>query len=113
MEDVGLGRRALGMMQVLAGAYANGESPEGTARGIVDRRTAIDALMQLFAVIDEPLQDGRIPENRGLHGMSMLMLVREYVLALPEPPGDEPLLRQDLQELVDALATARKDTGLS
>jgi hypothetical protein len=75
--------RALGMMQALAGAYARGETPWGPDREIVTRETAVNAVMDLFATLDASLQTGEpIPEERLLHAMSMLMLVREYVLPL-------------------------------
>lgn len=105
--------RALGMMQHLAGAFANGEHPTGPERGIVDRDAALDAVMQLFAAIDEPLQAGTLDLNRGLHAMSMLMMVREYIAPLPDPPGDEALFHQDLTKLVGALRTAREQDGPS
>jgi hypothetical protein len=105
--------RALGMMQMLASAYAAGETPWGPNRGIVDRATAVDAIMDLFAALDEPLQTGEpMPQDRLLHSMSMLMLVREYVLPLPSPEGEEELLRADLTDVRDALRKARDEFDL-
>jgi hypothetical protein len=95
--------RAFGMMQALAEAYADGAVPDGPQRGIVGRRSAMDAVMQLFAVIDEEVEAERIPEESALHAMAMLMLVREYVLPLPDPPGDEQVLRDDLAALTQML----------
>ncbi len=100
------------MMQMLASEYTQGVLPEGPARGIIDRRTAMDAVMRLFAVIDQPLQEGLISEAHGLHGMSMLMVVREYVASLPDPPGEEQLLRSDLEQLKQGIAEGLDATDL-
>ena len=91
------------MMQALAEAYADGGVPDGPQRGIVGRRNAMDAVMQLFALIDEEIEAERMPEESILHAMAMLMLLREYVLPLPDPPGDEELLREDLTTLTQML----------
>ena len=101
LEEISV--RALGMMQALAEAYADGGVPDGPQRGIVGRRTAMDAVMQLFAVIDEEIEAERMPEESALHAMAMLMLLREYVLPLPDPPGDEQLLSEDLSTLAQML----------
>lgn len=98
--------RALEMMQSLAAAYAEGDVPEGPQRGIVGRRTAMDAVMQIFAVLHEQLQDEHISDEVGLHAMSMLMLIREYLLSLPDPPGDGAQLREDLKSLTQMLDDA-------
>ena len=95
--------RALNMMQALAEAYADGAVPDGPQRGLVGRRSAMDAVMQLFALIDEEIEAERMPEESILHAMAMLMVIREYVLPLPDPPGDEELLREDLTTLVQML----------
>lgn len=63
--------------------------------------------MQVFAVVDERLQEGSFRQDRGLHAMSMLMVIREYIESLPDPEGDERLLRDDLVTLTDALKDAR------
>ncbi len=101
-----ISERALELMQALAAAYADGDVPEGPSRGIVGRRTAMDAVMQIYAVLEELLVDERIEDEVGLHAMSMLMLLREYVLALPDPPGDEERLRSDLTDLTRMLDQA-------
>jgi hypothetical protein len=101
-----ISERALELMQALAAAYAEGDVPEGPSRGIVGRRTAMDAVMQIYAILEEQLVGEQIPDDVGLHAMAMLMLIREYVLALPDPPGDEALLRSDLTELTRMLDEA-------
>ena len=101
-----ISERALELMQALAEAYADGDVPEGPSRGIVGRRTAMDAVMQVYAILEEQLADERVPDEVGLHGMAMLMLIREYVFPLPDPPGDEALLRSDLADLTRMLDEA-------
>jgi hypothetical protein len=91
-------------MRRLAPGDARGTPPAGEVHGIVDQTTAVKALAQLFAVVDEALQEGLLPQDRGEHAMLMLMLVREHLLSIPDPSGDERLFREDLQRLVDALA---------
>lgn len=98
--------RALEMMQALAAAYAEGEVPEGSEREIVGRRTAMDAVMQLVAVLDDALEEEGIPEEMGLHCMSMLMLIREHILSLPDPADGDELLREDLASLTQLLDEA-------
>ena len=101
-----ISERALELMQALAAAYADGDVPEGPSRGIVGRRTAMDAVMQIYAVLDELLDAERVEDEVGLHAMAMLMLIHEYVLPLPDPPGDEALLRSDLTDLTRMLDEA-------
>jgi hypothetical protein len=36
----------------------------------------------------------------------MLVVAREGICPIPDPPGDEALFRADLQEAVDALRTS-------
>jgi len=85
----------------------------GPERGIVGRDTAADAIMDLFAIIDESLQTGVTPgQTRLLHAMADLMVIREAIVALPSPEGDEELLRSDLERIRDALRDSRKRFGL-
>lgn len=101
-----IGERALELMQALAAAYADGDVPEGPNRGIVGRRTAMDATMQIYAILEEQLVSEQMEDDVGLHAMAMLMLIREYVLALPDPSGDETRLKQDLSDLTRMLDEA-------
>lgn len=106
-RDTGL--RALGMMQALAGSIAQGEPPPvGPDRRIVSKEVALDAVMGVFAATDDALQSGMIEEGRGLYVMEMLMLIREYIAPLPDPSGDEVLLREDLTCLAEAVSEARR-----
>lgn len=107
MADIeAISNRALEMMQALAAAYAEGDVPEGPSRGIVGRRTAMDAVMQLYAVLEEQLEDERVSDEVGLHAICMLLLLREYVFSLPDPPDDGAVLRDDLQSLTQMLDDA-------
>jgi hypothetical protein len=73
----------------------------------------VDAVMDLFAVLDEQIQTGeQMSQDRLLHSMAMLMLVREYIVPLPSPGEDEELLQSDLRELRDALRQARDQFDL-
>ena len=101
-----IAERALELMQALAAAYAEGDVPEGPNRGIVGRRTAMDAVMQLYAILEEQLVSEQISDEVGLHGVTMLMLLREYVLALPDPPGAKTDLSTDLADLTRMLDEA-------
>ncbi len=107
VEEISL--RAVSLMRALATAYADGEVPQGPDHGIVGRRTAMDAVMQLVAVLDEEVEAERVPEAIGLQGMAMLMLIREHLLPLPDPPGDEELLSSDLASLSEMLNEAWAD----
>jgi len=107
-----LNERALSMMQVLAGAYAQGETPWGPDRELVARETAADAVLDVFSTLDALRTDSPLPPNRIEHTIAMLMLIREYIVPLSSPAGDEDLLRQDLEQLVASLRKARRDFGL-
>jgi len=98
-----LAGRALAMMRWLAPGDAMGRPLTGDIHGIVDQSTAAKALSQLFAVVDESVRDGLLPQDRGEHAVLMLMVVREHLISIPDPPGDERLFREDLQRLVEAL----------
>jgi hypothetical protein len=83
-------------------------------RGVVELQDALDAVMQISAVIDEATQAGRIPLERGVHAAAMLMLIRDYIEPLPRGLAEEDgpdLVTPDLDELVAALRTAREATG--
>ena len=91
------------MMQALAEMYADGTVPEGPQRNVVSRRTAMDAVMQIFAIIDEEVEAHRMPEDSALDAVTMLMLVREYVFPLPDVGEEEAVLRDDMQTLTQML----------
>ena len=83
-------------------------------RGVVTQQDALDAVLQVGAVIDQATQAGQIPAGAGIHAAGMLMLVREYVQPLPpgaEANGPDPVT-PDLQELSAALRTVREGTGM-
>ena len=108
-------QRLYGMMQHLMDTYAHKQAPEKPGpRGIVELQDALDAVIQLAGVIDEAVQAGRIPAERGQHAAAMLMLVREYIQPLPrglDADGVTDNLIADLGEMVMALRDARQATG--
>jgi hypothetical protein len=54
-----------------------------------------------------------LPPNRIENTLAMLMLIREHVVPLPSPSGEEDLLLQDdLERLAADLRRARRDFGL-
>jgi len=113
-QEAPLELRLYGMMQALMGAYANREEPPSVpVRSAVKEQDALDAVMQLAAVIDEFTQAGAIPPGRGVHAGAMLMVVRDYIK--PLPPGlsadGRDQLTDDLHELVGVLRQAREDFG--
>jgi len=110
--DVGPGRRLYGMMQHLLTVAAHHELPEvAPARGIVTRDDALDAVLQVAAVIDEAAQAGHIPVERGMHGVSMLMLIREYIKPLPRVPGKNGMGDEVTPDLAELVALLRREGG--
>jgi len=111
----GADRRLYGMMQHLMAAYARQQAPERPdPRGVVELQDALDAVIQLAAVIDEATQADRIPAVRGQHAAAMLMLLREYIQPLPrglDADGVTDNLTTDLGAMVMALREARQATG--
>jgi hypothetical protein len=84
--DVGAERRLYGMMQHLMARMANQMPPEvPPERGVVTLQDALDAVMQVAAVIDEETQADRVPLERSVHAAAMLMVIRDYIQ--PLPPG--------------------------
>jgi hypothetical protein len=69
--------------------------------------------MDIFATLDALRHGVELPPNRIEHTLAMLMLIREYVVPLPSPSGEEDLLLQDdLEQLAADLRQARRDFGL-
>jgi hypothetical protein len=110
--------RLYGMMQNLLTHYAHKEVPDSANdRGVVDQQDALDAVLSLAAFLDANTQAGRISVNEAEHMASMLMVIREYIRPLPVglvegPDGETDGVTPDLQEMVDALRTARDQTGM-
>jgi hypothetical protein len=105
------------MMQYLMAAYAQqvtSEVPE--PRNVVQLQDALNAVLQLAAVIDEATQAGRIDRERGKHAATMLMVIRDYIQPLPRglaADGVTDNLTPDLEEIVAALRQARDDAGFT
>jgi hypothetical protein len=112
-DRMSLYERALKRMEALAAASAQGDTPWGPDRDLVSRETAADAVMDVFATLDALRQGVELPPDRIEHTLGMLMLIREYVVPLPSPSGEEDLLLQDdLEQLAADLRRARRDFGL-
>jgi hypothetical protein len=62
-------------------------------------------------VLDEATQAGRIPVDRGVHGVSMLMLIREYIQPLPPVPGKGGQGDEVTPDLADLVALLRRIGG--
>jgi hypothetical protein len=111
----GADRRLYSMMQHLMATYAQQQAPERPdPRGVVELQDALDAVIQLAAVIDEATQAGRMSADRGQHAAAMLMLVREFIQPLPrglDADGVTDNLTPDLGAMVMALREARLATG--
>ena len=114
--DVGAGRRLYGMMQDLVARAALRAPPEiPPARSVVALQDALDAVIQVAAMLDEETQAGRIPFERGVHAAAMLMLIRDYIQPLPrglDADAVTDLVTPDLKEQVAAIREARNETGL-
>lgn len=106
--------RVYGAMQTLMRYYANKQAPPSTqSRDVVELQDALEAVLQVAAVIDEFTQAGAIPQERGVHAGAMLMVVRDFLRPLPPGIGGDgrDRLTEDLQELVDVLRDVRQTSG--
>lgn len=106
---------ALGMMQMLMHIATEKRKPEAAPpRNVVELQDALDAVLQVAAVLDEGIESGRIPPARGCHGAAMLMVIRDFLY--PCPPGYDATghdgFTADLVEFVTALRGAREQTGV-
>lgn len=114
-EPVAADERLYATMQRLMVTYARRGVPESPApRDVVQRQDALDAVIQLAAVVDEAVQAGGVAADRGMHAAAMLMVLREFVLPLPpdwDTDGCTDNLTPDLAMMVMALREARQATG--
>ena len=110
-----LTKRLYATMRRLMVVYARRQASEIPGpRGVVKRQDALDAVIQLAAVVDEAVQAGAIPVDRGMHAAAMLMVLREFVQPLPpdwDGDGCTDYLKDDLAMMVTALREARQATG--
>jgi len=113
---IGAERRLHGMMHRLLAHMAQRVPPEVPPdRGVVSRQDALDAVMQVAAVIDEQTQAGGIPPGRGVHAAAMLMLIRDHLQPLPRgliTPSGPDMVTPDLQELTQELRRTRAASGM-
>jgi hypothetical protein len=80
----------------------------------VNRQDALDAVIQLAAVVDEAVQAAAIPVDHGIHAAAMLMVLREFVQPLPPDwDGDDgtDYLVDDLAMTVTALRRPGRPPG--
>jgi len=114
-EPVAADERLYATMQALMVVYAHRQTSESPGpRGVVNHQDALDAVIQLAAVVDEAVQAGAIPVDRGMHAAAMLMVIREFVQPLPpvwDGDGCTDYLNDDLATMVTALREARQATG--
>ena len=114
-EPVDADERLYATMQRLLVVYADRQTSEiPGSRGVVERQDALDAVIQVAAVVDEAVHTGGIPVDRGMHAAAMLMVLREFLQPLPPAwDGDRctDYLNGDLATMVGALREARQATG--
>lgn len=113
--DAGTQARLYGVMQLLMSRMAQRVANEVPPwRGVVTQQDALDAVLQVAAVIDLATRSGQIPAAAGTHAGAMLMLVRDYVQPLPRgtETGSRDPVTADLDEIAAALREARDATGL-
>jgi hypothetical protein len=100
-EPVAGDERLYAAMLRLLVAYADRQTSETPApRGVVERRDALDAVIQIGAEVDQAVQAGAIDVDRGMH-------------VPPDWVGDRctDYLEDDLAMMVTALRKARQATG--
>jgi hypothetical protein len=114
-EPVAAGERLYAMMRRLMVVYADRQTSEiPSHRGVVQRQDALDAVIQLAAVVDEAVHTGAVSVDRGMHAAAMLMVLREFIQPLPpdwDGDGCTDYLNDDLAMMVTALREARQATG--
>jgi hypothetical protein len=111
-QDVGPERRLFGMMQHLLFIAAQHQLPEAApSRGVVTQDDALDAVLQVAAVIDEATRAGWIPAPRGVHAAAMLMVVRDYIRPLPFVPDDDRTTDKVAPDLAGRVAALRREGG--
>ena len=99
--------RLYGMMQALMASRVGTEVEweASPPRGIVTTVDAVEAVVQVAAVLDEAAQAGAIDRDRAAFAVAMLMVIRDHVSPLPRvtPDSREDPVGSDLQVLVTAL----------
>ena len=114
-EPVAADERLYAVMRSLLIGYADRQTYEIPGpRDIVTHQDALDAVIQVAAVVSEAVDNGAIDFDRGMHAASMLMVVREFVQPLPpvwDWDGCTDYLEDNLAMMVTALREARQATG--
>lgn len=70
---------------------------------IVTKSDALYALVALAGAIDEPAQRGALTGDEAAHAGALVMVVREYIEALPSAGALEDLLSDDLRDVVASI----------
>ena len=75
---------------------------------------ALDAVLQVAAVIDSAREAGLIPAEQPANGGAMLMIIREYIQSLPAAPGAGGTdgVGADLAALLRELRQVGGETGV-
>ena len=110
--------RLYGIAQFLMKLAANGQRPVAApARGIVTGDDVVDAVLQIADVLERAVLSEAIPLGDGVHAMSMLMLIRDYVRPLPvglpadAGEGAADMVTGDLLALARDLRRTGAETG--
>lgn len=112
--DAGPEGRLYGMMQALIAAAQTGTLEPAPDRGIVTASDALNAILQLAAVIDNATQAGRIQTEEAQRAAAMLMIVHDYIRPLPPGVGAEggpDLITPDLEAFVGELRRRHGASG--
>ncbi len=101
-----LDQRLYGAAQQLLLARMRGADEQPAAdRDIVSEQDAVDAILLLFATVQEQLQSSRIAPESATRMGALLVLVRDYIRPLPPGIAEDgtDLLSQDIAEMVEAV----------
>lgn len=106
MMDSQTGERAYRTMQELATQFANGQLEVGEGTDAVTKRDALDALVQVFAVLDQPLAGNELTLQMVMNAMAFLVTLWDHIATAPTD-GDGTLTRDEIAELVEELRANR------
>ena len=104
-HDAGSQLRLYGMLEHLLRDQTRSSTPQARERSevIVTKSDALYALVALAGAIDEPAQRGALTGDEAAHAGALVMVVREYIEALPSAGALEDLLSDDLRDVVASI----------